>query len=132
MLTRRVVIGAGVLALSSPWVARAQSSKILKFVPQADLAVLDPITSVAYVTRNHAMLVFDTLYGADTNNQVHPQMVEGHQIEQDGLQWTLTFREGLMFHDGTPVLARDAVESIKRWWKRDNVGQVLAQTTDEL
>ena len=103
-----------------------------KFAPQSDVAILDPIMSVSYVTRNHAMLIFDTLYGADEHNRAQPQMIEGHLVEQDGRQWTLTLREGLRFHDGSPVLARDVVASVKRWWKRDNVGQVLAALADEL
>ncbi|HVY17910.1 MAG TPA: ABC transporter substrate-binding protein [Rhodopila sp.] len=115
-----------------PSLARAGDASVLRFVPQADVAILDPIMSVSYVTRNHALMIFDTLYGADIHNRPHPQMVEGHVVEQDGRQWTLTLREGLRFHDGTPVLARDVVASLKRWWQRDNVGQVLAATTDEL
>lgn len=119
-------------ALSIPAVGRAQGASVLKFAPQSDVAILDPIMSVSYVTRNHAFLIFDTLYGADENNRAQPQMVEGHRVERDGLEWTLTLREGLRFHDGSPVLARDVVASIQRWWKRDNVGQVLAGITDEL
>jgi peptide/nickel transport system substrate-binding protein len=37
-----------------------------------------------------------------------------------------------MFHDGTKVLARDCVASIKRWGVRDVLGQTLMQRTDEL
>ena len=51
---------------------------------------------------------------------------------EDGLQWTLTLRPGLRFHDGTPVLARDCVASIRRWWVNDAFGQALAAATDEL
>ncbi len=132
MITRRGFIAGMAPALSLPSIVRAQAASVLRFVPQADVAILDPIMSVSYVTRNHALMIFDTLYGADEHNRVQPQMVEGHLVEQDGLQWTLTLREGLRFHDGTPVLARDVVASLKRWWKRDNVGQVLAAATDEL
>ena len=132
MTTRRGFLAGMTSALSLPSIVRAQGASVLKFVPQSDVAILDPIMSVSYVTRNHAMMIFDTLYGADEHNRVQPQMVEGHLVERDGVQWTLTLREGLRFHDGTPVLARDAVASLKRWWKRDNVGQVLAATTDEL
>ena len=39
---------------------------------------------------------------------------------------------GLKFHDGAPVLAKDAVASIKRWWQRDAMGQALALATDDL
>lgn len=118
--------------LGAPYVARAQGRSVLRFVPQADLAILDPINSVSYVTRNHAMMVFDTLYGVDIDNKAHPQMVAGHQVEQAGLHWTLTLRDGLRFHDGSPVRARDVVTSLRRWGARDNVGQVLMSTTDEL
>lgn len=132
MTTRRGFLAGMASAIGMPAIARAQNASVLRFAPQSDVAILDPIMSVSYVTRNHALLIFDTLYGADEHNRAQPQMVEGHRIERDGLEWTLTLREGLRFHDGSPVLARDVVASLKRWWKRDNVGQVLAATTDEL
>ena len=46
-----------------PFLAAAQGTRVLKFIPQAELAVLDPIWTTAYVTRNHGFMVFDTLYG---------------------------------------------------------------------
>jgi peptide/nickel transport system substrate-binding protein len=123
---------AGAVALSTPHIASAQAARALKFVPQADLAVLDPVYATAYVTRNHAFLVYDTLYGLDEQYRPQPQMVEGHRIEDDGKLWILTLRDGLMFHDGTRVLARDAVASIKRWAARDAFGSSLLAVTDEL
>ena len=59
-------------------------------------------------------------------------MVAGHTVDDDGKTWTLTLRDGLMFHDGTKVLARDCVASIRRWSARDQFGQTLMQRTDEL
>jgi peptide/nickel transport system substrate-binding protein len=117
--------------LATPHVVRAQGARVLKFVPQADLAVLDPVSS-AYVTRNHAFLVFDTLYGIDETYQPQPQMVAGHVLEDDGKLWTLTLRDGLLFHDDQKVLARDAIASIKRWAARDPFGSWLMAITDEL
>jgi peptide/nickel transport system substrate-binding protein len=38
----------------------------------------------------------------------------------------------LRFHDGSPVLARDALASIQRWWHRDAFGAELASRTDEI
>jgi peptide/nickel transport system substrate-binding protein len=58
LMRRRALLAAGAAML-----AAAQGSRVLKFIPQADLAILDPIWTTAYVTRNHAYLVFDTLYG---------------------------------------------------------------------
>ena len=94
--------------------------------------MLDPIWTTAYVTRNHGLAVFDTLYGTDATYAAQPQMVAGHTVEDDGKLWRLTLRPGLTFHDGSPVLARDCVASIARWGKRDAMGQTLMAYTDEL
>jgi len=59
-------------------------------------------------------------------------MVAGHVVENDGKTWKLTLRNGLKFHDGTPVLAKDAVASIKRWGVRDAYGSALMARTDEV
>ena len=123
---------AGGAALAAPRVLRAESQRVLRFIPQADLASLDPIWTTADVTRNHGFMVFDTLYGIDNAYQPHPQMAAGHTISADQLQWDITLRDGLRFHDNTPVLARDCVASLNRWGKRDAFGSVLMATTDEL
>ncbi len=119
---------AGSLAL--PAVARAQGARVLRFVPQSDLTVLDPIWTTAYVTRNHGYLVFDTLFGQDGQFKPTLQMLD--QAISDGLIWRLRLREGLRFHDGERVLARDCVASIRRWMARDAFGGALADATDEL
>lgn len=104
----------------------------LKFIPQIDLAFLDPHWTTANVTRGHGYMVFDTLYGQDGSYTPQPQMVEGHVVENGGRLWTLTLRSGLLWHDGTPVLARDCTASIQRWAKRDAFGSALMAATDEL
>ena len=123
---------AGAAALAAPRVLRAESQRVLRFIPQADLASLDPIWTTADVTRNHGFMVFDTLYGIDNAYQPHPQMAAGHTLSADQLQWDITLRDGLRFHDNTPVLARDCVASLNRWGKRDAFGSVLMATTEEL
>ena len=135
VLGRRGLLGGGALCaagLAMPSLGRGAEQRVLKFVPQADLAAVDPMWTTSYVTRNHGYMVYDTLYGLDEQYQPQPQMVDGHQIESDGLLWRLTLREGLRFHDNTPVLARDAVASIRRWAKRDPFGQALIAVTAEL
>ena len=120
-MKRRNLLAGAAAALATPRIVRAQGASTLKFVPQADLSLLDPIQSTSFVTRNHALLVFDTLYGVDENWKAQPQMVDGHVTDEDGRDWTLTLRDGLTFHDGTPVLARDVVASLQRWARRDIV-----------
>ncbi|HEY4252297.1 MAG TPA: ABC transporter substrate-binding protein [Roseomonas sp.] len=135
MRRRSLMIAAGTgmaSTLAGPATVRAQSATTLLFTPQQDVVTLDPVTTTAYATRNHGYMVFDTLYGMGADYQATPQMVDGHRIEDDGKRWDLTLRDGLRFHDGERVLARDCVASLKRWAKRDPFGAVLMEATDEL
>src|SRR5258708_29954187 len=73
----------------------ADTTRILKFIPQADLAILDPLATTAYVTRNHALMVFDTLFGVDEQYNPQPQMIEGYTTENDGKLWRRAVDEGV-------------------------------------
>jgi len=132
MERRRLLMSGAAAALARPAVVRAQNTRLLTFIPQSDLPTLDPMVTTAYTTRNHAHLVWDTLYGYDSSMQPRPQLAEGHLVEDGGLRWTFTLRQGPTFHDGTPVRAADAVASIKRWWARDTLGQTLAARVDAI
>ena len=46
----------------------------------------------------------------------------GHVVSSDDRHWDLTLRDGLLWHDGERVLARDCVASIRRWAARDGFG----------
>jgi peptide/nickel transport system substrate-binding protein len=131
-MKRRTLLTAAAASLALPGIGRAASATTLRFVPAADVPSLDPVWTTASQTRDHAMLVYDTLYGFDDALVPRPQMVAGHVTEPDGLRWTLTLRDGLKFHDGERVLASDCVASIKRWGARDSFGQALLAATDEL
>src|SRR5215469_13004979 len=123
---------AAAAALAAPRIGRAEAAKTITFVPHADLASLDPVWTTADVTRNFSLAVYDTLFGYDAQFKAQPQMVEGFTTTNDGRAWDLTLRDGLKFHDGSPVLARDCVATIMRWAKRYPLGQALMVRTDEL
>jgi peptide/nickel transport system substrate-binding protein len=131
-MRRRDFLAGAAATLAAPRIAAAQGASVLKFIPQADLVVLDPIWTTATVTRNHAFLVFDTLYGHDGSFKTQPQMAAGATTEDGGKTCRIVLRDGLAFHDGAPVLARDCVASIKRWAKRDGFGQAVMAATDEV
>jgi peptide/nickel transport system substrate-binding protein len=135
MLRRDLIKAAAAAAFNnglSVRICHAERSKPLVFVPTSDLAVLDPIVTFNRPTRNYAYLVFDTLYGIDTNWQAQPQMVEGHEVEDDGLTWLLKLRDGLRFHDNELVLAKDVVASIRRFAPRIPFVSALMAATEEL
>src|SRR6202171_3931890 len=139
-MDRRTVLkglaGVGSLAatggLSMPALSQGAAARTLKFVPQSNLANFDPIWGTQYVVRNASALVWDTLYGVDENLQPQRQMVESEEVSSDGLRWTFKLRVGLTFHDGEPVLAKDAVASLLRWSARDSMGLMIRGLQNEL
>lgn len=131
-LTRRTALAAGAAILAAPALSQSGRAGTLRFIPQSDLTILDPLNTTAYPTRNHGHLCWDTLYGIDDASVPQPQLAEGHTVEDDGRTWRFTLRDGPTFHDGEKVLARDAVASIRRWTQRDTHGQTLAARLDEM
>ena len=61
-----------------------------------------------------------------------PQMAEGFTLSDDRRTYTIRLREGLKFHDGEPVRARDCIASLNRWSKRDPFGQKLIEAVGEI
>ena len=104
------------------------SAQTLKVVMHSDLKVLDPIWSGAYIVRNHGYMLYDTLFAMDEQFQIKPQMVDTWSVSDDGLTWTFKLRDGLEWHDGTPVTAEDCIASLKRWAVRDSMGLKLSQS----
>jgi peptide/nickel transport system substrate-binding protein len=132
---RQVVRGAAAaatLTLGAPSVHSQNGRQTLRFVAQADLKILDPVWTTAYITRNHSYLVYDTLFGTDENLRIRPQMVDRTTVSPDGMKYTFTLRDGLRWHDGQPVLSEDCVESLKRWGKKDRFGQLLMAHTGKI
>ncbi|WP_204251178.1 ABC transporter substrate-binding protein [Elioraea rosea] len=135
-MKRRTLLGTvpalASAALARPALAQGARATTLKMIPQADVSTIDPLATTSYAVRNHGHLVWDTLYGIDVEARPYPQLAEGHTVSDDGLRWTITLRDGPLFHDGEKVLAKDAVASIKRWMPRDTLGQTLASRLDEI
>jgi peptide/nickel transport system substrate-binding protein len=133
-MKRRDFVAGAAAALALPLArpAVAGAAQTLIFVPQANLTSLDPVWTTATVTRNFALMVYEQLYGRDEAFNPQPQMVAGHVIDDDGKRWTMRLRDGLMFHDGTPVLAPDCVASLQRWLKRDAVSVTINARVDAI
>ncbi|MBV9824223.1 MAG: ABC transporter substrate-binding protein [Alphaproteobacteria bacterium] len=125
LLAAATLGAAAALAMTAATLPAAAES-LLRFVPHADLAVIDPYWTGAYITRNYGYMVYDTLFAVDSAWQPHPQMVESWTASDDGLVWDFRLRDGLAFHDGQPVRGADVVASLKRWGVRnDSYGQPL-------
>ncbi len=132
MRRRHLLAAMGAPLLGSPAFAQPAASRTLRYVPQTDLTVLDPVFTTAYITRHHSLMIYDQLFGLDAQLRPQPQMVESYDASSDGLLWSFRLRDGLLFHDGEPVRGRDCIASIRRWGQRDSLGQVLLSRTAEM
>lgn len=109
--------------------AASYAATTLKAVLSGEVAILDPISTTNYRTRDFSYLVWDTLVSVDSEGKYHPQMLESYSVSDDKRRYAFKLRPGLKWSDGTPVTARDCVASIKRWGARDGMGkQMLART----
>lgn len=131
-MLRRLAVAAittAALALS----AHAEDGLVIRFIPHADLAIIDPYFSGVYITRNYGYLVYDTLFALDHEFHPHPEMVDSWNASDDGLTWEFKLRDKLAFHDGQKVRAADVVASLKRWGQRnDSYGQALLAAVDRI
>src|SRR3954469_11894832 len=134
-MKRRTVLqsaAAATAVLAAPRIVRADGPKTVTFAPHADLASIDPVWTTADITRNYSLAVFDTLYAYDAQFNVQPQMAAGLRVENDGKTAEITLRDGLMFHDGEKVLARDCAATIQRFGARNPFGQRWMKRVDEV
>ena len=124
---------ATTLTVGAPFVHAQKRGGTLRFVPHADLRVLDVTRYTGYITnRTNAYLVYDTLFSRDEKGEIRPQMVDKYSASKDARKWSFTLRDGLKFHDGQPVTAEDCVVSLKRWSQRDPLGQFFMAATERL
>ena len=113
-----VVLGS-VLVAAAPTAAQTITA-----VMHSGLRMMDPIQSTAFITREHGYMIYDTLVGMDSDFTVQPQMASWEVLD-DGKVYRFTLRDGLKWHDGSPVTSADCVASIQRWLDNDNTGPVI-------
>ena len=113
-MKRRDLLATGTAAalgtLAAPRLSLAQNTRVLKFIPQANLSSLDAVAGTQYVVRNASLMIWDTLFGIDSSITPKPQMAEGYEVSPDNKVWTIKLRPGLKFHDGEPVLSKDVLD----------------------
>jgi peptide/nickel transport system substrate-binding protein len=124
-------VALALCAACFPALAQTPAPKTLKVVAHADLKILDPTFTTAYISRNFGYMVYDTLFAQDSSGKPQPQMVEKYTASKDGKQWSFTLRPGLKFSDGSAVTSADAVASLQRWAARDSLGRAMTASGAE-
>ena len=131
MRRRTFLQTAAAAALPAPAIAAVTArEKTLKVAPVTALSSVDTVFNTSLVTTNYGFAANDTLFGINAKREISGQLAEGYTLEEDGKTYVIKLREGLKFHNGEPVRAQDAVQSLKRWAGRETFGQTLAKFVD--
>ncbi|MBP90000.1 MAG: ABC transporter substrate-binding protein [Planctomycetaceae bacterium] len=86
-----------------------------------DAKTLDPINAETGETVKVILNLYDTLVAfCDETLEIVPSLAESWETSEDGLSWTFHLREGVKFHDGTPLTADAVVFSFQRLMQDDN------------
>lgn len=122
---KRLISTAALVAAMSVG-AGAASAQVLDLAVGDSPAGLDPHIVTAFAS---FQVVNGTIYEALTevgpDLRIGPALAESWEISEDGLTYTFTLREGVLFHDGSAMTAEDVVASIERV-RSEAIGSPLA------
>ena len=103
-----------------PFHASAQTRKELRVGVAGVPAALDPALNLEGAGPLIARQVFDTLVAyREGTTDVDPALATRWAVSRDGLTWTFTLRDGVRFHDGSPVTPAEVAASFQRIQARD-------------
>lgn len=83
----------------------------------------DPMVTGATATAEIDHLVFESLFEMDHNGDAKPQLCESFTKSDDNKDWTFKLREGVLFHNGEEMKAKDVAASLNRWIKKNTIVQ---------
>lgn len=136
-ISRRGLLQSGLLtgaAVSLPGILRAQTApsagRTVRMV-NGTITNFDPYATTTYHTIDHGLAIYDTLFALDSKFTPHPQMVEKWSVSDDKKTYTFELRDGLGFHDGSPVTASDCVASMRRWFETPG-GQLVKERASDV
>ncbi len=79
-----------------------------------DIKSLDPAVASDVLTSETVELMFAGLVDFDESGHVVPDLAERFERSEDGMTYRFFLREGLKFHDGSPLTAAECKRSIDR------------------
>ncbi len=112
--------------------AQAQQAGVLRVLIDGNISTVDPVVTTESMAIQHAFMVYDQLFAMDDRAAPKPQMVSTFERASDGKSWRFALRDGLRFHDGSPVESADVVASLRRWAARKPSGQALMREAEDV
>ena len=105
----------------------AESGGTLVFGTSSDPVVLDG----AFVSDGESLRAIDQIFETlvtteDGGTAIEPALAKEWTASDDGLVWTFTLQDGVLFHDGTPLNGEAVCFNFDRWYNFTGVAQSAA------
>lgn len=85
-----------------------------------DPVTLDPHDITDSPSATVSSHIYETLFELTPEGTIEPHLVESYSFSDDGLTLSLTLRDGVTFHDGTPLTAEIVEGSMTRFLDPEN------------
>ncbi len=114
-LRLRTLLALALLLLTAVPASAADPASTLTLVRGGDCVSLDPARAVDSESNLVLSQVYEGLVRMkDGTLKVEPALAESWTLSPDGREWTFRIRQGVRFHDGSPMNAQAAALSIMR------------------
>ncbi len=104
------------LAIAFSW-SFAQTLTIAQGTDAVSLDPHDVTDSPSATVTSH---IYETLFELTADGDIVPNLATSAEVSDDGLTWTITLREDVVFHDGTPLTAEIVKGSMDRFLDPEN------------
>lgn len=122
-LALAAAIGAALATAPGAWtVALAAADRPVTVGMTLEPPHLDPTAGAAAAIKEVTLYnIFETLTRITGTGEVVPGLAEGWEVSEDGLTYRFALRQGVTFHDGTPMSSADVRFSYDRARADDSV-----------
>ena len=118
------IFGAGVLLVTSLILLAKFNDRFLVEIPQHGSALtegiigrprfINPVMAKSDADRDMSELIYSGLMKATPEGDLIPDLAESYVVSEDGLTYTFTLRNELVWHDGTPITSNDIAYTIEK------------------
>lgn len=75
---------------------------------------INPLLASSDVDKDLSMLIYSGLMKVNAEGELVPDIAEDYSVSDDGLNYTFTLKNNLVFHDGVKLTADDVIYTIER------------------
>lgn len=97
-----------------------------------DLVSLDPHQITDAGTRSVVFNIYEGLVKPTSTGDLEPAIASDYTISEDAKTYTFTLRDGVTFHDGSPVTAEDVKYSIERYAEIQGESSAFSSLLDKV